>query len=596
MAIEARCPHCESTIRAADKYAGQQVKCPKCAGVMQVPGAASPAAPAVVSVAAVAPPTPPTAPAEAVPAETAAAAPTTAGFGSDVPLVNVGGDDHWRKSVSRKKTAARKSSGSPAWLWPVVALALCGVVAAGLFVWRRQPAGETDVAVEEQSPSVEVAQATSADETASTAADIPAKPSDEVTRPQPAEGDADADSSDASVSPVAQAEPGDATPASTSSPEDAVAMTASPTTSDTANTPEPASPPDTASQDTASQDTDEPATGTEVAAAASSEPVELKGPPEEVLKEHGIRIVGDQATLIDEARPAITAALNDAKKLRLSLTRSYAEAMKLERLQKELKTEYGNRSAALAQVNATGGSAQANNLLVGQLAAIQTKLEQVQEQVEASRAKLAEARESYIEHLLKTREIVKGVEQNYADAAADPQVKAALAKLSTGENELTLEPLGSFYRVQKELETLESQVLSDTIVARVQSGNLFVPTQINGEHTIEMVVDSGASVVTLPYEMAVKAGLKPTETDPEIRLQIADGSIITGKQITIASLRVGKFTAENVEAAVLGPEAVSAEPLLGMSFLSKFEMRIDSERGHLVLSRIEGTEGSDRIR
>lgn len=373
-------------------------------------------------------------------------------------------------------------------------------------------------------------------------------------------------------------------------------MTASPTTSDTANTPEPASPPDTASQDTASQDTDEPATGTEVAAAASSEPVELKGPPEEVLKEHGIRIVGDQATLIDEARPAITAALNDAKKLRLSLTRSYAEAMKLERLQKELKTEYGNRSAALAQVNATGGSAQANNLLVGQLAAIQTKLEQVQEQVEASRAKLAEARESYIEHLLKTREIVKGVEQNYADAAADPQVKAALAKLSTGENELTLEPLGSFYRVQKELETLESQVLSDTIVARVQSGNLFVPTQINGEHTIEMVVDSGASVVTLPYEMAVKAGLKPTETDPEIRLQIADGSIITGKQITIASLRVGKFTAENVEAAVLGPEAVSAEPLLGMSFLSKFEMKIDSERGHLVLSRIEGTEGSDRIR
>jgi clan AA aspartic protease (TIGR02281 family) len=270
--------------------------------------------------------------------------------------------------------------------------------------------------------------------------------------------------------------------------------------------------------------------------------------------------------------------------------------LKLERLQKDLKSEFGTRSAALAQVNATGGSAQANNLLVGQLQAIETKLGEVQEQVEASRSKLAQSRETYIEHLLKTREIVKGVQQQYADAAADPQVKAALAKLSKDGEEIALEPLGSFYRVEKELETLESQVLSDTIVARVQSGNLFVPTQINGEHTIEMVVDSGASVVTLPYEMAVKAGLKPKDTDPEIRLQIADGSIITGKQITIPSLRVGKFTAENVEAAVLGPEAVSAEPLLGMSFLSKFEMKIDSERGNLVLSRIEGTEGSDRIR
>jgi len=33
-----------------------------------------------------------------------------------------------------------------------------------------------------------------------------------------------------------------------------------------------------------------------------------------------------------------------------------------------------------------------------------------------------------------------------------------------------------------------------------------------------------------------------------------------------------------------------------MSFLSKFDVKIDSQRGHLILSRIEGTQGSDRIR
>ncbi len=218
--------------------------------------------------------------------------------------------------------------------------------------------------------------------------------------------------------------------ASSSSSDNTAAMTESPAPSPASNAAsETATEPETAASDiTNNSETSD--TNAEVAATASSEPVELKGPPEDVLKEHGIRIVGDQAALADESRPAISAALTEARKLRLSLTRSYAEALKLERLQKDLKSEFGTRSAALAQVNASGGSAQANNLLVGQLQAIETKLGEIQEQVEASRSKLAQSRETYIEHLLKTREIVKGVQQQYADAAADPQVKAALAKLS----------------------------------------------------------------------------------------------------------------------------------------------------------------------
>jgi aspartyl protease family protein len=578
MAIEARCPHCESTIRAADKYAGQQVKCPKCGGVMQVPASSSAdAAPAAASAS---PPASADAPVVAAPPA----------IGSDAPIVQVGDDELWRKSVSRKKPAARKSGGSPGWLWPVIALAVCGLVAAGLFVWMKKPGG---VAAESHPQSVEVAQSSPGEDDASAQVAEP-NTSEEASQAKPSENESG--SSDArSSSPNNDADSQNPRIAA-ASPDGNDPAIASPASSENAaDMPEKAMP-DKASQPETVTKEDAAADIAESASASPSAPIELKGPPEEVLKEHGIRIVGEQATLIDEARPQISAALSEAKKLRLSLTRSYADALKLERLQKELKADYGNLSAALAQVNANGGSVQQNNLLVGQLSAIRTKLEQIEEQVESSRAKLAESRESYIEHLLGTREIVNGVEQKDAVAAADPQVKAALAKLSKDGNEFALEPLGSFYRAQKELATLESQVLSDTIAARVESGNLFVSTQINGEHTIEMVVDSGASVVTLPYEMAVKAGLKPKDTDPDMQLQIADGSIISGKQITIPSLRVGKFTVENVEAAVLGPEAVSATPLLGMSFLSKFETKIDSERGQLILSRIEGTEGSDRIR
>ncbi len=191
MAIEARCPHCESTIRAADKYAGQQVKCPKCGGVMQVPGAAAPVAVAASAT----PPTPQSAVEEAQ-----GTIPTTPAFGSDVPVVQVGDDEHWRKSVSRKKPAARKSSGSPAWLWPVAALAVCALVAAGLFVWNGQ---QGEVAADPILQPVEVAQSSTSDDSI---AEEPATTSDDVTPTTSAEESAVADGSNEVASSGDQAE------------------------------------------------------------------------------------------------------------------------------------------------------------------------------------------------------------------------------------------------------------------------------------------------------------------------------------------------------------------------------------------------------
>ncbi|MBA3311868.1 MAG: TIGR02281 family clan AA aspartic protease [Planctomycetaceae bacterium] len=588
MAIEARCPQCEAGIRAGEKYAGKYVKCPKCGATMQVPPAGESASPPAVQPAVAA--TSASVPAESVepkPTPVPQAAPSPAGITDDGPVVRIEDDDErWRKSVSRKKPAARKTGSSPAWLWPAVAAGACAALAAVAFVaWPRQPEpivadGDSPTALVQNSSDADAATASSGelsddpspDDNELTARnDEPTTPSAEHTAPDNTAGE-----TLAAMTPAPSSSDAEAPSAETSeSTETTTAETETKTDSS-----------DTAAESSAVASTDKPA------------PVVLEGPPDEVLKEHGIRVVGEQAALIDEAAPALRAALRDAQKLRLSLTKAFAETMKLEQLQKNLNAEYGARNAALAQVNANGlTNVSANNLLVSQLEAIRSKTDQVEETLDASRAKLSQAREAYIEHLLKTRGIVEGVEKKYEEAAADPEVRAAIAQLSKdADNELTLEPLGSFHRAQKDLAELEEQILSDTIVARVQSGNLHVSTMVNGEHSIEMVVDSGASVVTLPYATAVAAGLKPKDTDPVAQFQIADGSLITGQMITIPSLRVGKFTVENVEAAVLGPEAVGATPLLGMSFLGKFETKIDSNRGHLILSRIEGTEGSAKIR
>ena len=575
MAIQAKCPHCEASIRAGDKYAGQQVKCPKCGKAMRVPAAAVAAPPAV-----------------AEPAVSAASG-TPAGADDEGSIVRIGDDaEHWRKSVSKRPASRRASAGKPVWLWPAVGAVACAVLlGVGFAFWNQQPADEivegvTDAptALAQTSPNAGPA-SSFPDESA--AVDDPQQPAAELMAARDSEPAVEepvspppADTSDTSLAAVpATTEPLEETA------EPAVGPAAGPETDK----------PEMAANNGAGGSEAEASPA--VAATDAALP-ETNLPPEEVFEERGLRLVGEQVALVDESIPALRESVRDAQKHRLKLTKAFAEAMKMEELQKNLKAEHGARSMALAQVNATRPNDVAtNNLLVGQLNVIAAKVEQVDEALEKSRSELAEVRESYIEHLLKTRELVDGVESSYETLAADPQVKAALAKLSKkGDTEFILEPTGGFARALRDLESLEEQILSDTIAARVESGNLHVSTMINGEHTIEMVVDSGASIVTLPYADAVAAGLKPKETDPVIQLQIADGSLINGKLISIPSLRVGKFTVEDVEAAVLGPEAVAATPLLGMSFLSKFETKIDSQRGQLILSHIKGTEGSEKIR
>jgi aspartyl protease family protein len=107
-----------------------------------------------------------------------------------------------------------------------------------------------------------------------------------------------------------------------------------------------------------------------------------------------------------------------------------------------------------------------------------------------------------------------------------------------------------------------------------------------------MIIDSGASIVALPHEMALACGLEPGSEAPNIRLILADGRPIEAKGITIDSLRVGKFTVENVECGVLGPEAVAAKPLLGMSFLREFKFELNTQRRTLTMVKVDEGGGS----
>jgi aspartyl protease family protein len=104
----------------------------------------------------------------------------------------------------------------------------------------------------------------------------------------------------------------------------------------------------------------------------------------------------------------------------------------------------------------------------------------------------------------------------------------------------------------------------------------------------ELCVDSGSTLISLPYKMARDVGLNPDSSDDDVILSLADGRQVRAKRLLIPKVRVGKFELENVECAVMPSNLPDAAPLLGMSFLSQFSFKIDTENKKLTMTKIDG--------
>jgi aspartyl protease family protein len=112
-----------------------------------------------------------------------------------------------------------------------------------------------------------------------------------------------------------------------------------------------------------------------------------------------------------------------------------------------------------------------------------------------------------------------------------------------------------------------------------------VEVVVNGE-PLQMLLDTGASHVTLPFEVARKLKLEPGENDPTVQMRLANGAIIEGKLMTLKSVRVGRFTVTNVSCVVL-QEGLSDPPtILGTSFLSHFVVKLSQSARELYLTEL----------
>jgi len=116
-----------------------------------------------------------------------------------------------------------------------------------------------------------------------------------------------------------------------------------------------------------------------------------------------------------------------------------------------------------------------------------------------------------------------------------------------------------------------------------------VAVRLNNKVDTTMVLDTGASLILLTRDVAEKLGYNLDRLRPNMKVQVADGRTVDAARIILDSVKVENSEAERVEASVLMEEKGNfgfEDGLLGMSFLKRFNFKIDLKEKKLILEKL----------
>jgi aspartyl protease family protein len=135
-------------------------------------------------------------------------------------------------------------------------------------------------------------------------------------------------------------------------------------------------------------------------------------------------------------------------------------------------------------------------------------------------------------------------------------------------------------RARRASAQMQPSLRSRTVEIRAGAhGHHYASVEINGR-PVDMMVDTGASIVALAFEDAERAGLNIRDRDYTHHVNTANG-LARIAPVTLDRVSIGDIMVRNVPAAVSEPGKLTTS-LLGMSFLSRLQ-RVDMRRGVLVL-------------
>jgi hypothetical protein len=295
---------------------------------------------------------------------------------------------------------------------------------------------------------------------------------------------------------------------------------------------------------------------------------------------------------------------NDAK-LRDGLGKMRQAKAKLDAYvakRKQLERDIGDAEAALSAANAAVIAA-GNRLAAANRAAADynsyvrasnaagVRSDEVKRARDARVKALAELPQptgDYAGALIELTDSMDVAAKQYEALAADPAVAAALAQLNrTARPQLKLGPSAQFAQELRGVRFQRDQLAAQAIPVKVGRNNLaIVPVKLNDADPVDMIFDSGASLISLSAEVAKRAGIVPGPNDPTIKAQIANGAIVECRLVRARSVRVGTSILHDVECTVSPASEPNTPLLLGGSFHKNFIVRLDLGAGQLHLTPI----------
>jgi aspartyl protease family protein len=119
------------------------------------------------------------------------------------------------------------------------------------------------------------------------------------------------------------------------------------------------------------------------------------------------------------------------------------------------------------------------------------------------------------------------------------------------------------------------------VIPRDSRGHFQVEARVDGKR-MSFMVDTGASVIALTATDARKLGLRPSQREFTAEVKTANGSA-RAAPAQLDRVEIEGVTVYNV-AALIMPDEMLSENLLGLSFLSKLR-RFEYSNGKLVLEQ-----------
>ena len=166
--------------------------------------------------------------------------------------------------------------------------------------------------------------------------------------------------------------------------------------------------------------------------------------------------------------------------------------------------------------------------------------------------------------------VIKHKDEVYRTIADASGVKLRAAK--TADTAGVAEP-------EDNVQSAVSDPFGDVTLRATSNGHFETTAEINGRD-VDVMVDTGATLVALTYEDAERAGIYLTPADFTHSVSTANG-VAKVAPVEIGTIAIGDITVRNIRGAVTERGKLH-RTLLGMTFLGRLS-RVEMRKNDLVL-------------